>query len=332
MASLNYNSAVLFTDIPTSILTKIKSFQEMIPENILKKEYTKWSIVSGVETFPHISVITSCVQSSLQKELKTILSKGSADVHIKSGNLIYFDKPEKTAACIQVHSEELSTLHMLFKASVLNAYKFPEYSPHLTIAYLQPGERLPFGIEPFEWVGTKTTVSCLHDEDSIELGSLFHTNKISLLEEMLKTEFFLTNFPSICEKVSSLFDLISFEKLDSLAKYVLDSKKIVFDYTSFHDYLANDIMKIKKVLVHELTHMRQHMENKLVVPEEDTIDNYFTPGCEYDALENEIRYLKIIGFSSKEISYIFSDSFSRFGEAFTFEHADKLKIRIESII
>lgn len=106
---------------------------------------------------PHITVLYG-----IQATAKQIGQHFNKKVKIKSRNKIqYFDKnPQHTVAIVRVDSSDLRELHHLLKKNFKNKHKFPIYNPHITIAYLKKGARLPSdNIKPYTWTADKLVFS-----------------------------------------------------------------------------------------------------------------------------------------------------------------------------
>jgi hypothetical protein len=91
----------------------------------------------------------------------------------------------------------------------------------------------------------------------------------------------------------------------------------------------DNLEKIEKVFVHELTHLVQDLLGTLVVPKKDVVDNYFKNVSENEALVNEILFFKFYGFTDDQIKDIFSESLVRFNLDQGSEYYQKLDQLIE---
>jgi len=128
-------------DIPTNLTNIIRDIQNKIPEDILINKYDEegW-IKDGISELLHITVLYGIVSGS-PEEAKDIYSR-YLPLRIKTKQIIYFDSPGKTVAVIECESNKLLKLHNELKETFENGHSFPNYRPHLTIAYLKSKERL----------------------------------------------------------------------------------------------------------------------------------------------------------------------------------------------
>lgn len=334
-ASKRKYCCVMITDLPDDFKSEIKSIQKKIPEELLVPQGTGTeegnSTADGIETLHHITVLYG-LQSDDKELIQKLFDTTKKKFKLKNKTEItYFDKEEYTVAKVEiVVPEALKNFRSKLFTDISNQDQYSSWKPHCTIAYLKPGTRIPFELKEVEWPISELVFS---DQDE-NLSKIAQPKKeftpTEALDEFLKMEF-IQNLMGPLLNGRDIFDFVKFGKEDHLAYYDKEQKSIVFDYDSFHSLVEDDQPKLFKVLAHEFTHLVQDLLGKLIIPENDIVENYFENESEVEAVDNEIRFFKSIGFDSEKIKKIFDGSFSRFGENYTEELKCKLNERIENI-
>jgi ADP-ribose pyrophosphatase YjhB (NUDIX family)/2'-5' RNA ligase len=328
-------SCLMVTDVPKELKNEIKNIQKKIPEDLLIAQGDGTengnSTSTGIEKLHHITVLYGLTVDD-KAEIKKIYNETKKNFKLKNSKEIsYFDSDKETVAKIEIIvPEALKNFRKNIFSNIENQDNYSDWKPHMTIAYLKPGTRLPFDIEQIEW-SIKELAFSDHNEAISKVAMFKPTEE---LEQFIQIEFIQDLIKPLthqAEEEKDIFDFVKFGKEDHLAYYDKNEKSIVFDYDSFHNLVEEDKEKLFKVLAHELTHMMQDFENRLVIPEEDIVENYFENESEGEALNNEIRFFKSIGYTSPKIKKIFENSFSRFGKTYTEELKDKLTQRIEEV-
>lgn len=169
----SYNHGCLECPVPEELSRYI--LKDIVPEldfNILRtSEQTL-----GIETESHITVLYGAGDGMPFEQSKSIIEKYFKNpIKVRSDSKIsYFENDSGNVAIVKVFSEDIYQLREDLLEDMENASEFKEYVPHITIAYLNPGEKLPIEDFPvFEWEVSKLILS---DKD----GS---TNDIYLGEE-----------------------------------------------------------------------------------------------------------------------------------------------------
>jgi len=130
--------------VPDEFSKKIINIGNQIDKNILDEE-------DGLEKDIHISLIYGV--NDIKNKVGDLIKK---PIKIKTDSKIsYFDNKDRnqSVAKIKVISKDLEKLHYFIRENFDNKQTFDEYNPHITIAYLKYGERLPksIQIESMEW-------------------------------------------------------------------------------------------------------------------------------------------------------------------------------------
>jgi len=152
----NYEHGCIYAPVPDELRRiLLKDIAPTIDEGDL---YPQEETMNGVETDTHITVLYGINPDKACKD--TIKEYFTEPIKIKSsGKVDYFDN-DNTVAIVPVESEQLTKLHNTLKEELPNKDSHPEYKPHITIAYMQPGVRLKDEeVEPFEWEITKLILS-----------------------------------------------------------------------------------------------------------------------------------------------------------------------------
>lgn len=109
----------------------------------------------GLETRPHITVLYGLC--TYPANLAGLL-RDMAPVKVKFGETSLFQKPEFDVVKIEiVDSPELTNLHKILLANFPCDQDYPEYNPHVTIAYVKPGTGQKY-VGENALTGTETTL------------------------------------------------------------------------------------------------------------------------------------------------------------------------------
>lgn len=119
-------------DLPEAFAAKIRAFGETIPEAELAGD--------GRETESHITVLYGLHDADPAQAAG--LLEGSGPIEAKVGKLSIFKgkdgKPDVLK--LDVSSPDLSKLNRKLRQGVEFTNSFPDYKPHITVAYVKPGE------------------------------------------------------------------------------------------------------------------------------------------------------------------------------------------------
>jgi 2'-5' RNA ligase len=125
-------------NIPETDQKPFIDFANEIPE---KELYTKEEDPNnryGRETEPHVTVLYG-LKTTDPKEVKKLI-ENYGDVELTLGKTSLFKQDEYDVLKVDVESKELRELNKKLKENLDYESDFPNYKPHLTIAYLKPGE------------------------------------------------------------------------------------------------------------------------------------------------------------------------------------------------
>jgi len=122
-----YSSTQLDLDAPMAEL--VRRLTTRIPNEYLAEK--------GVEDKPHITVLYG-LHDNYPDDAAEIIGEFPGPIKVKLGSLSIFKKDEYDVLKIDVISPELHALNKALK-SLHYTSDFPDYKPHLTLAYLQPG-------------------------------------------------------------------------------------------------------------------------------------------------------------------------------------------------
>lgn len=140
-----------------------KPFIEMansIPEDEL---YTEPEKSYGREDEPHVTVLYG-LKTENSKEVEDLV-KNYGDVKIKLGKTSLFENDKYDVLKVDVESKDLSKLNKILRDNTDYENDYPDYQPHITIAYLKKGE------------GKKYVGQTIKGLESITLDKLIFSDK-----------------------------------------------------------------------------------------------------------------------------------------------------------
>jgi 2'-5' RNA ligase len=128
--------------VPPIVADMAKRFADQIPTGRLASK--------GVVRDPHITVKYGLLSSDPVEVQAAIGSPGH--IRVRLGKTTVFENPDGDVLVVEALSPDLETMHARLGA-IANVGDFPEYRPHMTIAYLAPGEgRRYVGDRAFEGI------------------------------------------------------------------------------------------------------------------------------------------------------------------------------------
>jgi len=160
--------------MPPLIAESVKTFQAEILPGVLN------IAEGGLEDRPHVTVLYGLEDRSVADIKKIFEDFGPVTVWFgKVKAFLAADTGKKSDVLyVEVLGREVDILHLLVSAYLPTQNTNPFFKPHMTLAYLEPGEAAPFiGESYFE--GQKVTV------DGIEFAEVNETiSTVKLAEEM----------------------------------------------------------------------------------------------------------------------------------------------------
>jgi 2'-5' RNA ligase len=125
----------IMVDVPNR--NKILEFVQNLPNECVYEEEGK---DYGKETNPHVTVMYGLSENE-EKRVKELLTKVPKRIVAELGQISKFENADTPydVLKIEVKSPHLAKLHEMIKNNFENNYKWPEYNPHVTLAYVKKG-------------------------------------------------------------------------------------------------------------------------------------------------------------------------------------------------
>lgn len=122
------------------------------PEDVYIKPYDD---SYGLEENPHITILYGIHEDEVDPEtVMNVIENNMDEITVTISKISIFENDEYDVVKYEVPvTEELLKYRNLFLNNFPNTLSFPEYNPHLTIAYVKPGEGKKYESElkdPFE--------------------------------------------------------------------------------------------------------------------------------------------------------------------------------------
>lgn len=127
-----YGCLMVFLDIN-------KSQWKLLQDNIDKSDLyePKDEVGYGLETEPHVTILYG-LHNDIDMDLFEEKIKEIKNVDIKLGKVSSFNNEKFDVIKFDIISKDLHNLNKVF-SEFPNSNKFPEYKPHCTISYCNPG-------------------------------------------------------------------------------------------------------------------------------------------------------------------------------------------------
>ena len=116
-------------NMPQEVSTAIQKVGKQVPDAKLGPE--------GRETEPHVTLLYG-LETQTPKDVKDLL-KGEGPITVTLGKSSLFRNEDADVLKVDVDSPQLHALNAKLR-TLPNGNKFPEFAPHVTVAYLKPGE------------------------------------------------------------------------------------------------------------------------------------------------------------------------------------------------
>ena len=149
-----------------------KIIQRKIPEDTIYREFPqikdKWGNLKdnpneeyGYENQAHVTVLYGIQNESDYFEIRRILAKAEPP-ELEVGKISSFRRDDSPFDVLKldVISPSLSKIHNLLKNKFENNYKFPDYQPHITLAYIKKNTNTEIE-KSCAWTGTRYQVNAV---------------------------------------------------------------------------------------------------------------------------------------------------------------------------
>lgn len=122
--------------------------QQQIPADVIVEK----------EDNPHVTVLYGIHNDESYFKLLRLMKPGKFTI----GNLSSFrnKNSESDVLIVEIDSPDLIELNSKFKQNCEFTSEFPNYKPHITLAYVKKGELLDFE-GPCDWTGTSYNFDCV---------------------------------------------------------------------------------------------------------------------------------------------------------------------------
>lgn len=147
----DYDYASTQVNLPGDIAKRIMDWGK---ENIPDEKVYDTDEDKGRDDDPHITILYGIVEDDPQQVID--LFQGKPPVTATLGKVSFFENDDYDVVKISVESEDLASFQKSLWDGVEHESDYPEYKPHVTIAYVKPGSgSLYSGVTEFE--GTEVT-------------------------------------------------------------------------------------------------------------------------------------------------------------------------------
>ncbi len=143
------------SEIPEDVIAQIRKIQETIPDEKLNKDADErgW-VKGGLQDFLHITILYGVKDTDRDMAEDIYATMDKIEVEAEGLGFFDIDEPERdayyTAVYVKCKSPKLEELHYLLKDSIENK-STKEYHPHITVAYLNYGDRIDGTFDTIKW-------------------------------------------------------------------------------------------------------------------------------------------------------------------------------------
>jgi len=172
----DYSYASTQVNLPEDVSKKIIRWgKENIDDDDIKEDEEDDSM--GREDTPHCTILYGIVDNNVEP-VKNLL-KYEKPIEAELGKISVFTGDEYDVVKIDVKSKDLHRLHKKLADNIENENKFPEYKPHVTIAYVSPGKGKKYS-GSLEFEGIKLTFNKIRfSSKSEEVSYIYLTKNIA---------------------------------------------------------------------------------------------------------------------------------------------------------
>lgn len=173
-----FNNQTLQSELlDVNLIKQIRDIQKDIPKDILDSSNDEegW-IKDGIQELLHITILYGIKNEHKDKAIEVCKKYMDKGIEVKTSGLEYFDNEKdkddgisRTACVVKLISPKLSELHYELAKELGVVDTYPEYKPHVCVAYLKFKERL------------KSTI----DEMSFNIDNIQMSTLDGYLEELL---------------------------------------------------------------------------------------------------------------------------------------------------
>lgn len=119
----------------------------------------------GIESDPHTTILYGVHEEVHGDDVLRVMPDTVKGMEIIVSTLSYFDNPNFDVLKFEIDDDKLKELHELVKSSFPHTLSFPDYKPHITVAYLKKGRAQKYidmwadGYSPLTFYPTGLTYS-----------------------------------------------------------------------------------------------------------------------------------------------------------------------------
>lgn len=137
ITEIKYEYGCLMAMVPPAAATRIMEFgQKIIPDDILYFDPTEPDDY-GREREPHVTIKFGLTEHYSKEQIAELL-RGTKPFPVSIRGMDIFSNPQYDVIKLNVDGPELHRLREVCD-KLPNEDKYPEYHPHMTLAYLRPG-------------------------------------------------------------------------------------------------------------------------------------------------------------------------------------------------
>ena len=171
-----YSYSCLMANLPKPLANKVKEYAASIPDKFI---FETNDGEMGRERNPHITIKYGLHTTDL-KDIMEVLD-GQGPLRATVGRVTSFLTPKSIVLKISVQSQDLVVLNKKVCRQLDYTDTYPEYKPHITIAYLKKSDSSPYYFQDYfhdNLAGTEVVLENLtfavpgHRKYPIDLGSM----------------------------------------------------------------------------------------------------------------------------------------------------------------